>query len=547
MLSVNRLHSIVALVALLILATPVGADEAGVIWLDVIELNANEVDRLMNEAHDAATLGNHQQAVNTYAAAVDLAPDRLDALVLELDLRVDARDWATVIERTEELAASTTTELDAVKALFFRAIAHAARGEYAEGAELLERITRFRSDLTDGYHYYGNLAELHMASGNLESAIIFYQQALSAGGGAPLRVGLAVALERAGRADDAAEHVLRAVVEDPSADFLDETGVFFVPEGDAYLYRALMALGRGDSEQASAALDAFDASPASAGDEELVAELRNRAANGGATVTRHTVAGCVPTHLALHPSGEHMAVICEYAAIREIDLDGSGSRSETSLDGYYPYTRSDITYSPDGESVRVLQTDAVCVSYDRESNALRESGRMLYEDYTLVPQRFISDGDRILVSGSSSGGFQAESWDTTPLQPNLTYAGNVHWLQWPQMSSDEAVLATIDGAAIRVLRPPAWTESASVRMTTGQSRFMPYGLSPSGRYLLASHGSALVRYQTSTGHPSAVVSLADMAPEIVRDPYAGIVSIKAVDDETYLVGTSGYVHVVRFQ
>ena len=537
---------IVAALALLVQATPVTADETGVVWLDVIELNANEVDRLIRDAMQAITDGDRDRAIAAYTEAVDLAPDRMDALVLELDLRVDQEDWAGILDRTAGLAESTTTEVDAVRSLFFRAIALAATGDYENGAELLERITRFRSDLSDGYHYYGNLAELHMASGNLENAIIFYQQAVSAGGGAPLRVGLAVALERSGRPDDAAEHLLRAVVDDPSGDFLDEEGVFFVPDGDVYLYRALVTLGRGDSEGALAALDAFGATPAAAGDEDLIARLRARAIRGGASVSRHSVSGCIPTHLALHPSEDHLAIVCEHAAIREIDLDGSGSRHETSLDDYFPYTRTDITYSPDGDTIRVLQTDAVCVSYERESNALPENDRILYEDYTLVPQRFIGDGDRILVTGSNSGGFQTETWDTAPLQPNLTYAGNVHWLHWPQMSADEMVLATADGASIRLLRPPSWTEPAAVRMTTGQSRFTPYGLSPSGTYLVTAHGSALVRYVTATGHPSAVVSLADIAPEIINDSHAGVVSIKAVDDDTYLVGTSGWVHVVRF-
>jgi hypothetical protein len=544
---VNRIPAI-AILALLFVGVPVFADDNGVVWLDVIELNSNEVDRLIRAGHEFLGTGNAGESADAFRAAHELAPDRVDALLLELSVRVQMEQWAGVLERTDAIATSTDASPDVVRALFFRAIALAATGEFTEGAALLQRVSRFRSDLNEAHLYYGNLAELHMANGDYDRAILFYQQAVSCGGRAAAHVGLALALERAGRPDDAAPHVLRAVLEDPEASFLDEDGLFFVPEGDLYFYHALIALARGDIAQASASLDAVQNTPAGEASPDLIASLRDRTTGGGATITRHSVPACIPTHLALSPDREKLAVLCEYAAMRVVDRSNEGVRvSEITGDGYYSYTRADITYAPNGASIRVLQTDGVAIVYQVGISSITETNRVQYDDYTLMPQRFIGAGDRVLLSGSSSGGFQTEAWDTTPLQPNLTYATNVHWLQFPQMSMDEQVLTTIDGTELRIMRPPSWTEAATVRLTTGQSRFTPHALSPSGQFVVVAHGTMLVRYSSVNGTPVSVVSMANDAPEIDGDPYVGISSIKAVDDDTYLVGTSNWVHVVEFE
>ncbi len=537
----------IGLLALLFVGGLALADDNGVVWLDVLELNSNEVDRLIRDGHERLGTGDNLGAADAFGEAHQLAPERSDTLLLELSVRVRMEQWGRVLERTAAIATSTDASSETVRALFFRAIALAATAEYTEGAALLERISRFRSDLNEAHLYYGNLAELHMAAGDFDRAILFYQQAVSAGGGAAGRVGLALALERAGRPDDAASHVLRAVVEDPDASFLDQEGVFFVPEGDIYFYRALIALGRGDIDQASAALDAAAGTPAGDASTELIETLRARTIGGGANITRHHVPTCIPTHLALSPDRERLAVVCEYGAMQELNR-ASGSRiSESSGDGYYSYTRTDVTYAPDGETIRVLQTDGVALVYEAGDSSITQTSRVNYDDHTLMPQQFIGDGDRILLSGSSSGGFQTEAWDTTPLQPRLTYATNIHWLQYPQMSVDEQVLTTLDGTTLRIMRPPSWTETTTIRMTTGQSRFTPHALSPSGQYIVIAHGATLVRYSSANGTPMSVVSMASDAPEITRDPYVGISTIRAVDDHTYLVGTSDWVHVVEFE
>lgn len=541
-----RRLSIIVLVALCGWSWPAGADEP-VIWQDVIDSRVQEIDRLIADADAALLDGRRWDAVESYAAAADLAPENVAPLAFELNLRTESREWASVIERSERIAVdlAPVTDITTAQALFFRAVALAATERYAEGAELLERITRFQAELPDASIYYGNLAELHMALGNLDQAAIYFRQAIESGGGASARMGLSVALYRQGLTDEATMQLMTAVVADPRGEFLEETGVFFVPEGEVFLYRALTEIGLGNHDAANTALDSFETSVAGEGEDELVRLLRDRARSTGAEIQKVTIAGCIPTHGALHPDRTHVAVICEYDGVREIALDDGAVRTE-SAPGYYSYTRSDITFSPDGDHIRVLHSDGSCAIYDRSAAVFGESSRVYYEQYTLTPQRFVGDGDRILVTAShTGGGFQVDGWDSAPLQTHLSYPVGSTWLQYPQISEDDRLMSMVDGTVIRTFEGPSWVESTRVQMTTEQSRFRAYGLSPSGRWIVTAHGSTLVRYSTANGRPTAVVSLTDVAPEVVTDSYVGVSFIRAIDDEIYLIGTSGSVYIVR--
>jgi hypothetical protein len=72
-------------------------------------------------------------------------------------------------------------------------------------------------------------------------------------------------------------------------------------------------------------------------------------------------------------------------------------------------------------------------------------------------------------------------------------------------------------------------------------------LSPSGDWIVAAHGSTLVRYSTANARPDAVVSLGAIAPEVVADPFVGVSFVRAIDDNTYLVGTSGTVYLIELE
>ena len=535
------------LTGLLVSSATAHAEDDRVVWQDVIDSNLAQVDRLIVAANEALSLNDRAGAIEAYAEASDLAPDALLPLAFELSLRVQDRDWAMVIERSDRIATPGAFDRAMKQPLFFRAVALAATGAYAEGAEILEAITRYEQDLPEASVYYGNLAELHMAVDSLDDAIAFFRRAIDSGGGAPARVGLASALFRADRPDEAERELLAAVVADPEASFLSAPGVFFVPDGEVFLYRALVAIGRGDRDAADRSLDLFEGSEAAVGDEDLVATLRTRARGRSVEIRETQIPGCVPIQGTLHPEETHVAVLCEYDGLREAPLDGGTVRLE-STDSYYTHVRGDITYSPDGEQIRVLNTDGSCAWYDRSGPVLSETGRVFYEQYTLTPTRFVGDGDRILVTASHSGGaFQVDDWDSTPLQTHLSYPVGANWLQQPQISEDESVMSSIDGAEVRSFAGPNWAETSRIPLTTGQSRFRPFGLSPSGDWIVAAHGSTLVRYSTANARPDAVVSLGAIAPEVVADPFVGVSFVRAIDDNTYLVGTSGTVYLIELE
>lgn len=525
------------------------ARDSGPVWLDVIELGRNEADRLLARGRQAATEGRSDDAVSAFTRAYELQPSRTDVqLALARELTLSGR-WAELLEVTERLATSADRSDATARVLFFRSVGLAATGRYAEGAALLERITRYRGSLVDAEVFYGNLGELHMAAGDLDRAVLFYQQSLASNAGyVSSRVGLAAALSKAGRDAEARTQLLRAAIDDPGGTFLRVPGMFFVPEGEADLYAALVAIGAGDAAGAEAALGRYEGSVAASGAPAGYTDrLRGWLGESSVEATAIPIAGCIPILVALSPAGDRVAAWCEYGGLREARADGNGSWAADGEGqyGYGSYTAVDLAYAPDGESIRVLHSDGGVERYTRRDGALRSEGRIFYDNYALTPARFVPGGERVLFTGASSGGFMVEAWDATPVQASLSYPAVVRWLYSPAISADEATLVTVEAAALRVLRGSTWTESASVELDTSRSRFTPWGLTPDGRELVTAQGPLLVRHSSATGAPIGVVSVSALAPEVVRHPHEGISAIEPIDGSTVLFATPNGVYVIR--
>lgn len=122
------------------------------------------------------------------------------------------------------------------------------RMRFAEAIEAYERALRFaieeQGSLTTITH--SNLAETLMSLGRLDEAIRHYEISIEVSEG--LNVlgiwGLAVALDRSGRAQAALQAAQRALTSDPrdpehTMQALRDPGVFFVPEHDGLYYFAL--------------------------------------------------------------------------------------------------------------------------------------------------------------------------------------------------------------------------------------------------------------------------------------------------------------------
>ncbi len=515
------------------------------VWLDVIELGRNEFDLQLAAGVLASSEGNPEDAIRAFQAASAASPDRREALLLELRERLRIDQHAEVIALTDEVAASADSSLDAARLLFFRSISLAATGRYLEGAALLERAARYRSDLPDADLFYGNLAELHLAAGDLERAVLFFRRALSDAHAPAYRVGLAIALEQLGQTADAEAQMLLAFVADPDGQFLEEPGVFFAPDGQVNAYRALLAIAQGDFASAQRSLDAFDASDAAAvARPGFTDQLRARAERPAAHVQVVSFPGCVPLDIAVSENRERMAVRCEYGGVRERAIDGSDSVAQVGTGDDYSqdYTSVDIAYA-DNDQVRLLHSNGRVEAFERQSDRLVRVAEHNFDEPNLTPASFLAGGDRVLATGASSGGFQVFAWDAAGVQAQVTYPVNQTWVYMPAMSDTETTLVWLDGNQLRILAAPSWAPQGLMTIRYTDSRFMPWALTPSGqRIALVSDGLLLV-HATATQSPIAVAQLSGIRTRIVEDPYVGVSAIEAMDDTTYAVGTTGEVHI----
>ncbi len=524
----------------------------GPIWEDVIRAGGQGYDELIDAALTAAGEGNARHALELLREARETAPDRLRAPVTEAWLLTREGRFDEVLTGTAQFESAEDRSADGARILFFRAVALARTGRVTEAAATLETATRYRTNLAEAEIFYGNLAELYVAAGDVERGVLFYQQALNANPDYGLaRLGLAVALERLGRTDESRRNVLRAVVRDPSVSFLDAPGVFFVVEGEDLVYRALVEAALGEHESARLRLQAYRDTPAGAtAPDGMIERLEGQLSTTGLEVERVPLAGCIATQIAVSPNGDRIAAHCEYGGLRETEVSPQATwRSPTTdVDGttydYYSYTVVDLAYAPDGEAVRVLHNDGSVQVYDVTGDAPRLETTVHFDNFSVQPSRFLANGQRVLFVGSGAGGFQTDPWDTSPVTVHLSYPTQSMWFYQPSISDDESVLVSLDGTDVTVLAEPSWTETARIRLQPGASRFSPFALTGDGRHVVTAHDGGLITHSTADGLPSTMVSLNADAPEIQVDPYTGITTIESLGGRRFAVGTSGAVYLV---
>ena len=209
------------------------------------------------------------KAADSYSAAAALRPsapephyraaETLYWVLLQTDVLQDEEPALRAIAhwtRFLELAPSDPRLTDV---LFRRSIARSKLG--GEG-HLRRGIADYQHQLRlsdPGHHEQmalleSNVAELYMAVGELEEAIVHYLAALEHKPGDRLYAfGLAVAFDRDGQKERAHETLQAAL--GPSGESrtreLDREGVFFIPEGDIEYYRALAHESAGEWDEAA--------------------------------------------------------------------------------------------------------------------------------------------------------------------------------------------------------------------------------------------------------------------------------------------------------
>ncbi len=131
-----------------------------------------------------------------------------------------------------------------------------AEKHFEQGIAEYERWRRFVDEASPNVSQalgqsWSNAAELMMAVGRLDEAIVGYEQAIDLDSTESLGFyGLAVALDRDGQWEKAKAAMSNAVIRDRQGMRLDDPDVFFVPDGDVHYYKALSAQVRGDKKTA---------------------------------------------------------------------------------------------------------------------------------------------------------------------------------------------------------------------------------------------------------------------------------------------------------
>ena len=154
------------------------------------------------------------------------------------------------------------TDPRATRLLFRRALVHTKKATkegyqlaLADYQKLLHRSDVSSDSKEATATRLGNMAEVHMMLGDLNSAILRYEQALQYDKRTSYGFGLAVALDRDGQVDRAREIMARFASANQLLIFEKETqtgNIFFVPAGEVYYYYGLAHETLGNPKRAIA-------------------------------------------------------------------------------------------------------------------------------------------------------------------------------------------------------------------------------------------------------------------------------------------------------
>jgi tetratricopeptide (TPR) repeat protein len=253
-------------------------------WERAAEPGRNRTARLLVEAEglmegsgsagrDAATQATRLRAAEALVReALAQAPEDYRALALLAEIESRSGHAAAAIAALEQACTRAPRGRDGASCWFRLGLERSRAGQLAPALAAYERLIALgAADAAT----YGNAAELLMALGRLGEAEERYREAIrleeqsapagrieGAAGLAFSTYGLAVALDRAGRAAPAREMMGRALALDPRLGRLRaaERGggdVFFLPEGDVFYYIGLASEVAGRVDDAEAAFQEF--------------------------------------------------------------------------------------------------------------------------------------------------------------------------------------------------------------------------------------------------------------------------------------------------
>jgi len=268
---------LLALVGTALVAAPERAARAAApFWERASEPPRVRCERLVSEA-ESVLAGDTSQPLAARVAraealarqALELSPEDFRALMLLAELSARAGRPAAVVEGLDRACPRAPRGNVAAACWFRLGIERSRMGQFDQALRAYDRL--FALGEADAAAH-ANAAEILMALGRLDEAEARYREAIrldtstgrreSAHGLTFSTYGLAVVLDRAGRAGPAREMMARAIVLDPRLGKLraaEQPGgdVFFLPEGDVFYYLGLASEVAGRVDDAEAAFQEF--------------------------------------------------------------------------------------------------------------------------------------------------------------------------------------------------------------------------------------------------------------------------------------------------
>lgn len=520
-----------------------GGGDGRVIWQEVVRASEQGVSTVLASARRQARTGDVDGAL-ALLDAVDA--DGVEGRILETRLQILV--GAARYDEAIAIAAAAPSGARTPAVRFFAAAALARVGRLAEARDELVAATRFRSDLLDSAVYHGNLGELYLVEGDLDRAVLHYQQSLAADAGyVPARAGLSLAMVLAGRRDEALRHGLRVLMEDPQLTFINAPGVFWSLAGLGDALDANLASLGGDVARAQQALRRLEGTEAATTFPVLASAIGDRLGADSLRIDRYAMANCWPTTMALSAAGDRMAVVCSGTGILEGTISqGRFAYSTTVNTGYSSGWGNvadsvvDVVYAPDGQSLRLLHYTGVAESLTIEGSRLVPAERVEYANAQVSPRQFVGP-DRVLFLSNSSSGVQVWDWAQAPLTVALTFVGSQGWLDAPFAADDGNLLISRYNGDIEVYRAPSWTLERTIDVSVANEWYGAFAASADGTQVAVPRAGSVLIYSIDTGYIDALVRVADSAGNPLS---ADSSTVRFAPDGRVLLGLWGEVLVI---
>ncbi len=307
-------------------------------WEAIYDPDRPAFSRLLNEAWSATEEGRFEELEDRLSRLRAARPEADGTLFFEAIVIERKGDFAGAAERlTRIIDRGTFLDVEAAAVWFDLAYCHTRMGRYADAAEAYNRALAQEPDAQSPHITLSNLAEIHMALGQLDTAISHWREALSFDEGyLHALFGLAVALERQGHHDFARAYALRGLTLDPELKTFLGSATFFVPAEDMSFTLGLLAEEKGDWALARSHYERFIAQATASSNlyvDAARAALARLDERGSPLVGSGPLPLHRPTAVAADPAGRSIALGDELGRVTLVRLASQSIIASPTLSG----------------------------------------------------------------------------------------------------------------------------------------------------------------------------------------------------------------------